>query len=104
MKKIIIVALLILPVSGIIIAQTIDNPTTPKDLISNISSHETIVGDTLMHGQKFGNPVIPDQLSGNHHQKNGNTNLGASFSDTLCGLNYVEGSALIETRYNQYTT
>jgi len=104
MKKIILIALLLLTFSGIIISQTLDNPTIPKDLISNISSHETLVGDTLMHGQKFGNPVIPNQLAGNHHQKNGNTNLGASFSDTLCGLNYVKGSVLIETRYNSYTT
>jgi len=35
---------------------------------------------------------------------NGNDSLGQSFNQTACGLNYVQASKLIETRFDQYTT
>src|ERR1035437_7813114 len=92
MKKNILIALFLLPFSGIINAQITTNPIK-----------ETFVGDTLMHGQRFGNPVISIQQEKSKHEKNGNSTLGLSYTDSLCGLNYVQGSVLIETRYNQYT-
>lgn len=39
-----------------------------------------------------------------HHQKDGDHALGQTYNDSLCGLNYVAGSALIETRYNASDT
>ena len=35
---------------------------------------------------------------------NGNTTFGQTYSNTACGLNYVQASKTIETRYNQYET
>ena len=92
MKKIILIAIILITFSGIIAAQTV-NP-----------NRQIIGKDTLMNGQKFGNPKLPTYTVNGSHQKNGNTNLGPSFSDSLCGLNYVQGSVLIETRYNASTT
>ena len=35
---------------------------------------------------------------------NGNASLGMTYSNMDCGLNYVQSSKLIETRFDQYTT
>ena len=52
--------------------------------------------DTVANGKVIGNPHV-------NHEKNGNTTLGPTVSYSMCGLNYVQASTLIETRYNQYT-
>ena len=56
--------------------------------------------DTVANGRIYGNPVIN---MNNPHEKNGNTTLGPTVAYSMCGLNYTQGSTLIETRYNQYT-
>ena len=63
----------------------------------------------LLTLQSWAVPVI-SQVSGACEKgtfpvvHNGDSSLGLTYLDSACGLNYVQGSALIETRYNQYTT
>lgn len=103
MKKIILIALFLIPVTGIINAQTIEKLKSEKSLITDNTFNKSVNKDTLMNGQRFGNPVIPVNQAKSKHQKDGNSTLNNTFVDSLCGLNYVKGSVLIETRYNAST-
>jgi len=47
--------------------------------------------DTVINGKVIGNPDI-------HHEKDGSTTLGPTVGLSMCGLNYVQSSVLIETR------
>jgi gliding motility-associated-like protein len=62
----------------------------------------------LENGQIIGTPPAnvnehnQGPLNNTHHEKNGNHALGHYWDTTGCGLNYVQATVLIETRYNQY--
>ena len=88
MKKIILVTLIAFLSFGFVKAQRADLMRGPVDLIT----HAVVMPkDSMMNGMYYGHKKV-------RHEKNGNHFLGQSFNDSLCGLNYVYGSVLIETR------
>jgi|ERR1039458_10019010 hypothetical protein len=94
MKRILLVTLLAILSLGFVNAQ-ITNNGGHLDLIT--TTKDNTIKDTMMNGRVYGHPKI-------NHEKNGSHTLGQTYNDSLCGLNYVTGSVLIETRYNQYAT
>ena len=83
MKKIILITFLAIIFGGSTFGQHVSN-------------------DTVMNGQVYGHPHLTTNNDGPNHAPTGNHSLGAAFNYSMCGLNYVQASTLIETRYNQY--
>jgi gliding motility-associated-like protein len=101
MRKIILITVFTLCIAGTTSSQNVSNPQAPY----SITQHQTTQGSDLIleNGRVIGNPSSNsnnNNLNSLHHEKNGNHTLGHLWDSTGCGLNYVEASQLITTRYS----
>ncbi len=114
MQKIKLIALLVMCLVGSTFAQISPSSSqTPNALIQGQPNiNPTVIYEngqvkqnpnSSSNNNNMTNPNGANQNS-NHsnHQKNGNHVLGHYWDTTMCGLNYTQGSTLVETRYNQY--
>ncbi len=109
MKKTVLISFLVVCLLGGAVAQNSQNVSqVPTNVNQNQTSqtNELVVG----HGQILSNPngvsgnsnVNSNLPNNHHHMKNGDHALGHVWDSAACGLNYTQGSTLVETRYNQY--